>query len=1077
MSQDNDTYRDTTETPRPNNFPGNTFEDGIMSLDGDSTYRVHSTPLSRSTRTTAPGPQPEFDTDTVQRLLAAIDRIRGERDNLKQHLEFSEMEHKFAVEAFESELAATSSKDAASSQLEAEAQILRQQATASATVVVARVKRLNLALTASSIVIEHLQSRLERVPNYLDEVIQAKDDQLFEVVQRSSELEVQLAQTAANFESLSKERGELLSHLEAMEHRLRQSSEATSAETESHQKSRQELEQIRFQLTESLSAVEAQRDHLISQVQQLQADLACAHISLVEDETSSTALRQSARDSLARIERPSEKQEELHRVESQLAGLARALAEAEAQRNSFNLRAQHLEANLSVVQKEVQIVNAREDANQRILLEKESSHREIREELDQSRSQLTEITSALSDMENERDSLNLQVQHLEADLASAQDELADAQARYSALQTQKLSSMSTNAATRTLRQQIEDLEARVLRRTEQIGIHQHDIRRMETNLRLQEERISEMNSELDTLSSQKEAMVEDCAEAREARDLALKKVEAIEMEMEAVEDKMSNFVNEKDNEVATLVCVVADATTRARDSVLKMKLLLRTQLENQRRMVERLRQAEEARDQAGGRAGLLETEATVVMANMQLHLATSEEESRQATLAFVVSQLRSYNLSRSLETLASSKSSMEQKMSEQEESITGTAALIASLQHEVEVANGQRDEIDRESSRATETRISELELEIHALQQATAETEARHQQTIEQLSRNSEELLQVRKDIDDQQVQGILRQDIQALSEGHTEEIRSLQAQLDQSSEELAQIRLEQSAGDEQYQELQRELDIVKQDLQCRIEEAEEHLKSKDQLNEEIKQLRKGHQEHVSRLQEELEAASRKLEEHSRGLADQDSRRDNTVKDLLQSKVEMEARLAESEASCSNLQQRLEEEMDGRDQDRETYKDELRCAVEHSHKAESELHGEIASLQVDLEKTLLALEEVTEEKNGLEAEMTNLEAEIQRSISLRQHLENQVKEECAFFLLLLCLQFGLTQLCLPVSSKFPPFRNSWRMSNENMLLLRRTGLPPRSNFLFTSLLTKRPSMPSNANLRFYAKGLTLRHKF
>ena len=91
--------------------------------------------------------------------------------------------------------------------------------------------------------------------------------------------------------------------------------------------------------------------------------------------------------------------------------------------------------------------------------------------------------------------------------------------------------MSATQVNRKLKEQIEELEGRVARRTEQIGIHQHDIKRLETNLRLQEDRIAEMTTELEVAMSEKESMVEDCADAREARDRTLKKAEDLEEAM------------------------------------------------------------------------------------------------------------------------------------------------------------------------------------------------------------------------------------------------------------------------------------------------------------------------------------------------------------------------------------------------------------------------------------------------------------------------------------------------------------------------------------------------------------------
>ncbi|KAF8209156.1 hypothetical protein K438DRAFT_1960888 [Mycena galopus ATCC 62051] len=104
-----------------------------------------------------------------------------------------------------------------------------------------------------------------------------------------------------------------------------------------------------------------------------------------------------------------------------------------------------------------------------------------------------------------------------ADLEAAQREVAEAETRYSALQFQQLNSMMSNEATQMLRKQLADQEDRVLRRTELVGILQHESKRLETNLKLQEDRRNEMTTEL------------------EARDAAIARVEDLEMDVETLE--------------------------------------------------------------------------------------------------------------------------------------------------------------------------------------------------------------------------------------------------------------------------------------------------------------------------------------------------------------------------------------------------------------------------------------------------------------------------------------------------------------------------------------------------------------
>jgi chromosome segregation ATPase len=116
-----------------------------------------------------------------------------------------------------------------------------------------------------------------------------------------------------------------------------------------------------------------------------------------------------------------------------------------------------------------------------------------------------DITRSLEDAETERNTLKVGIVNLQNDMTLAQEELKQAEQRYRNLQNQQLSSKSTAQVNCKLKGQIEELEGRVARRTEQIGIHQHAIKSLETNLRLQEDRIAGMTTELEVAKSEKES--------------------------------------------------------------------------------------------------------------------------------------------------------------------------------------------------------------------------------------------------------------------------------------------------------------------------------------------------------------------------------------------------------------------------------------------------------------------------------------------------------------------------------------------------------------------------------------------
>ncbi|KAJ7103250.1 hypothetical protein B0H15DRAFT_767432, partial [Mycena belliarum] len=193
-----------------------------------------------------------------------------------------------------------------------------------------------------------------------------------------------------------------------------------------------------------------------------------------------------------------------------------------------------------------------------------SAHQENLAELD---AQLADMSRTLDDVETERDALSLQVTNLLSDLDEAQREIAEGESRYSTLQFHQLSAMTSNEAAIALRQQLADAQDRVLRRTELVGVLQHDQKRMETNFKLQEERLSELTTELEIMAAEKHAMVEDCADARNARDVAIQRVEDLEVEIEALETRLDGG----DSALCAMVGVVMETVTRSRDALRQLR--------------------------------------------------------------------------------------------------------------------------------------------------------------------------------------------------------------------------------------------------------------------------------------------------------------------------------------------------------------------------------------------------------------------------------------------------------------------------------------------------------------------------
>ncbi|KAJ1302482.1 hypothetical protein OPQ81_002800 [Rhizoctonia solani] len=112
----------------------------------------------------------------------------------------------------------------------------------------------------------------------------------------------------------------------------------------------------------------------------------------------------------------------------------------------------------------------------------------------------------------------------EAKIAELTESLAAARSTIVAL-GQQSSPTQPGTPTRStivpaLRAQINELTARIERRTEQIGIHQHEIKRLEAHLGLTQDTVQELQEDLDQAGVRERALLEDATLAREERDAA-----------------------------------------------------------------------------------------------------------------------------------------------------------------------------------------------------------------------------------------------------------------------------------------------------------------------------------------------------------------------------------------------------------------------------------------------------------------------------------------------------------------------------------------------------------------------------
>lgn len=828
-------------------------DQAIPSYDtNDGTSGIHSSPFletslsNPSADQSALVPQPNYDEATViyvERLLCAVDRLRGERDDLRRDIQFLESESRFTIEALEAKLSASVSSVCDESvttiaQMKAEmddlyAQLseMNQRQFAALGRKNEEMKRLALAATSSLLIVAHLSSCNDHLQGRLDE-----------------------ARTVAT----NSEQGLIHAGEACFEGKTRF----------------KELENKFHAVVLCLEAMTRQRDDL-------QAEL----------ETKDRAWK-----------------EEFGAVE---------LAQQE-----------------------------RSDKLEEVVC------------------QLTDFTQQLEDVESERDSLTLQVTNLMTDLATAQQELANAESRYSSLQFHQLSTMTSNEANRALRDQIEELEMRVMRRTEQIGVHQHDIRRLETNLRLQEERLAEMTMELEMLAAQKDAMVEDCADAREARDRALSQGEALEEEMENMEVRLQ----EEEDSVRLLIGVVFETVSKARQTILRA----------------------ETRDR------------------------DFEDDQRQLTIALAVSQVEQAGVADYIEQIRHENAQLNMWATNLEDQLRIKDGAVSSLSSDLNLA------IQDSSRFASEfaVRSSELEAEICRLQTIISTQEKGHQAALSDLHNHHEDVQKRMQEGESPNNNG------DSSSQQQANEIVALQSRLADANMALTELRsIKRSSGSNDQKAIleatngrsQHETQIeATQDKPLAIPEREEGFKEHyeeicSSLRIELEQMaRKATdlQEIQLKLQLENERVCAQLtlvqQENIAAAVQAQDRLSLTLTQLEAQKAQLQEQLEEatyqlekSTQQTAQLSQQLRDDRDKTNLDREQYSAQMLVVTERQQKADAELlraHEDLEILNEKLAQAEMHCRSVEDEKLVFLEQITTMKAEIQRLLSLTRFLENQVKE-------------------------------------------------------------------------------------
>jgi chromosome segregation ATPase len=835
----------------------------------------------------------------VERLLAAVDRLRGERNELRRQFEFLQAESKFTIQALENKInseaamttVATVAEDPRIPQLQSEVQellgrlaktssCLRVDSSSSAM----ESSRLALIASASLVMVGHLQTRI-------DHDTALKDHARVEIS------------------------GGLHSR----------------------------VQDIVVSHDESLRTAHGLQKSLVETQNQLESGLISLH-------------------------------------------------DVQQQRNNLLLQVEHLQSQVAT--------------NDRI---REQYH-ELQSNLEDTTARLSDVTKALEDVESERNSLRVEIVNLQGDMALAQEELKQAERRYSDLQNQQLSSMSSSQINRKLMEQIEELEARVARRTAQIGIHQHDIKRLETNLKLQEDRIGEMTSELEVALSEKESMVEDCAETREARDRALKRGDHLEDVVASLETQLQGLEERREIEVATMVKVWSSLLVESRASTTHLRAAAYQANITKADLAQRLQLVSAEHNSA---MELLHKQALEL--SLAQNVATTHgEEARDAVVALAVIQTANAESQR---TMRHDRDRICALLSATRDELNIRFEEINSLQDQLQ---RMREQGHAESTELQSTQSAEVKILREAntdLDRLRAELEDELVQTRKGLCDAIERQDQLRADGD------AVRAQITQLQSDHVEQLESLRGKLQQVAVDLQEAREAHATAERACSELS----LAKADLESRLDYISQHQDTDSELISELQNREADYSKRMLEVQNRLDKATEELQETVREREELDVALQQAKAELCKAKDTMEDRVSQLAEERDALQESLDQvksrhatEVDqdqGRMRDlqtkanslqtqldkaiadqkriRATFEAELRESVERHEASKAErddVRARLATLEAELDDMQVRLQTVLEEKDTLEAKNTNLESEIQRTFSMQRYLESQLKD-------------------------------------------------------------------------------------
>jgi chromosome segregation ATPase len=648
----------------------------------------------------------------------------------------------------------------------------------------------------------------------------------------------------------------------------------------------------------------------------------------------------------------------------------------------------------------------------------------------------------LEEAVSQRNSLNVHVANVEHDLEVAKEQLQEAELRYSTLQGEQLATLSAEALPKHLKAQLQQLEARLERRTKEKENLIHDNKRLDTNMRLQEERLAEISEELEKAQRENEAMIEDCASTRESRDDALRQVEdmgveidAMDMEVQEAKARLAHVESSNQQQVHTLVLVLADAATRSQSmtNVLKTALERRNSaistlsarinalVDENTRLVQ-ITDAQVARqEEAGAESQYLRSH----IAQLDADALIRDGDLRSFTLALAVSCQQQRHQRTFLQDFNNARQTMRSRIATLQQGLEDHRSRLALVMPELEALRTTGHESTQTFAmreRELQADISRLELSLGQLQSAhgqaghdfavvkaendvlvvkVAQFEAEKERlsreldtAVSQQNANKEDLheqlesLAAERDALIQKYDSLVdehRTSMQELSEAQQRLIDSqaaqqpLQARHDELTQQLAAVQAETSTQ--------------LNDLESKLAAALRHATQADAALEEASQAQRILEDELTRARQELQRQVDDLTTSHPSTEDMDELRASYTEQLIQAQSHLE----EAKARAQDAAQKLDES------------NRLRMTLETQRREDQDRHlssyGELETAHRTAQQELAAhcarLEEAQSVTAQQRIDLENLNQVVMRlsseSNNLRsshQDLQNQLTQKC-----------------------------------------------------------------------------------